>query len=248
MANNNTITTGRVRLSYEHLMKPFANQLGAEEKYSVTLLIPKTDVQTKQRLDAAIQTAINDGIASKWSGARPPQVPTPIHDGDGVKQNGEAYGDECRGHWVMTASSKNKPEIVDANLNPIIDASQIYSGMFARVSIRFFPYNSNGKRGIGCGLGNVQKLEDGEPLGGKTTAAEDFGAAAAPWNQPAPQQYQQPYSQPQAQYPQTGYPPQATYQQAPVQPTYQQPYAAPQIDPITGLPLTNPPAGGVMGL
>lgn len=225
-----SLVTGPVRISYEHLLKPYAQQPGADEKYSVTILLPKSDVATKQRIDAAIAAAINDGVTNKWKGVRPPNIPTPIWDGDGVRQSGDAFGPECKGHWVFTASSKQRPELVDINIQPILNATEIYSGMFARISINFFPYDAAGKRGIGCGLGNVQKVGDGEPLGGRTTAADDFGGApsfAAPAPQAAP-----------------AYQPQPQYQQ-PVAPAYQPPYqapAAPQwgappaVDPITGQP------------
>ena len=175
------VTTGVVRLSYEHLLKPYAMS-GKEEdaKYSVTLLIPKSDTATKARLDAAIKAAIQEGQAGKWGGAKVAQPAIPLHDGDGYRQNGEAYGPECAGCWVMTASSKQQQEIVDTALNPIFDPTQIYSGMYARVVVNFFAYNSNGKRGVGAGLGPVQKLRDGEPLGGRITAADAFGEPA-PW-------------------------------------------------------------------
>lgn len=175
--NPTTITTGEVRISYEHLTKPYAVSGKEDEaKYSCTLLIPKSDTDTKRRIDAAIQAAIQDGVSSKWGGARPAQPPIPIWDGDGLRQNGEKFGPECAGCWVMTASSKQRQEIVDVNMNPIIDATQIYSGMYARVCVNFFAYNSNGKRGVGAGLGPVQKLRDGDPLGGRITAADAFGA------------------------------------------------------------------------
>lgn len=234
------LVTGKARLSFVHLFQPHANQQGAEPKYSTTILVPKSDVQTKARIDAAIQAAIQAGVSSKWNGVRPPQVSICVHDGDGVRpSDGMPFGDECKGHWVFTASSKQAPQIVDANMNPIINQSEVYSGCYARVSVNFFPYNNAGKKGIGCGLGNVQKLEDGEPLGGRTTAADDFGTFA-----PAAPQFAQPYGQ-----------------AAPVQqPMYQQPYQAPaqpaynagqfvnpvqpvqpvqpQINPITGQPVT----------
>lgn len=176
------VTTGEVRISYEHLLKPYAQQPGAEEKYSATILIPKSDVAAKQRIDAAVQAAIADGVSSKWGGVRPPQPSVPIHDGDGLRPNGEAFGEECKGCWVMTASSKQRQDIVDMNMNPIIEPTEVYSGMYARVCLNFFAYNSNGKKGVGCGLGPVQKTRDGEPLGGRVSAAEAFGA-------PQPVQY-----------------------------------------------------------
>lgn len=193
MANQNPthVVTGKVRLSYVHLFKPYTNQPGAEPKYSVTILLPKSDVQTKQKIDAAIEAAKQLGAANKWGGIIPPQIAICVHDGDGVRpSDGMPFGEECKGHWVFTASSKQVPQIVDVNLNPIINESEIYSGIYARVSVNFFPYNNAGKKGIGCGLGNVQKLEDGEPLGNRTTAADDFGGSYAPALAP---QYGQPY-------------------------------------------------------
>jgi hypothetical protein len=198
---------------------------GQEEKFSCTILVPKTDTDTMGRINAAIETAKQKGISEKWNGVCPPIHPTPVYDGDGVRpSDGMAFGPECKGHWVFTASAKADypPEIVDAQGNPIINQSEVYSGMYARVNVTFFPYAFGGKKGVGCGLGPVQKRRDGESLGGSApSAAQAFGA-----------------SQPAAQ---TGY---ATTQQPPFAATGQPSYAttqytqqtAPRINPITGLP------------
>ncbi len=250
MSNNNPmqVVTGQARLSYVHLFTPYASPNGGDPKYSVTVLIPKSDVATKQRIDAAIQSAIQSGVESRWNGVRPPLIALPIHDGDGVRpSDGMPFGDECKGHWVFTASAKQAPGVVDVALNPILNQTEIYSGIYGRVSVRFFPYANSGKKGIGVGLNNVQKLADGEPLGSRTTAADDFGGeplgAYAPSTpqaygvpgQPQQPQYQVP-QQPQYQVPQ---PPQ--YQPPQYQPPQQPPQQ--QIDPITGMPV-----GGVMGI
>lgn len=269
------VVTGKVRLSYCHLITPRAQEQGGKLKYSVTLLIPKSDVATKQKIDAAIQAAIQEGVASRWNGARPVQPPIPIHDGDGLKTTGEPFGEECKGHWVMTASSEQKPQIVDAFLNEIINATEIYSGMYGRVSIRFFAYASNGKKGIGCGLNNVQKLEDGVPLGGRTNANDDFGGGYTapsypPTNTYPSQQYQPPvqayqppvppttpqYQQPVPQQPQYAATSQPEYQTQ-LQQQYQQPVPqyAPQSVPQYQQPVQQfdpvtgkPITGGIMGL
>lgn len=190
--NPTQVTTGKVRLSYVHLTKPYAHTPGQEEKFSCTILVPKSDVNTKQRIDAAIEAAKQKGLADKWNGVAPPIISIPVHDGDGVRpSDGMPFGDECKGHWVFTASAKieYQPEVVDANLSKILDHSEIYSGMYARVNINFFPYAFGGKKGIGCGLGPVQKVADGEPLGGTTISAASafgdpndtpFGTQAAP--------------------------------------------------------------------
>ena len=244
------VITGKVRFSYVALLNP-RNDLNGNSKYSVTALLPKSDIQTKQAIDAAIAQAIEEGRNGKWNGVVPPVVPTPIHDGDGVRLDGSPFGDECKGCWVFTASTnadptKPRPEIVGPDLQPIMSATEVYSGMYGRLSVNFAPYFSAGKKGIGCYLNNVQKLEDGEPLAGtKASASEDFGSGQAAYGQPAQPQYGQPaqpqYGQP-AQ-PQYGQPAQPQYGQ-PAQPQYGQP-AQPQIDPITGQPIVQ---GGVMGL
>ncbi len=228
-----TVTTDRARLSYTHLFEPYANNPGQEAKYSVTVLVPKADYATKQRIDTAEAAAKQQGVSKCWNGAMPPMVATAIHDGDGVRPNGEAFGEECRGCWVFTASSKQPPQVVDMNLNPIINQSDVYSGCYARVCVNFFPYNSNGKRGVGIGLQAVQKIEDGEPLGGRVSAAEAFGTPMGmPPVQQTPTYTQQPVqnypAQPAPAAPVQGYPQQ--YGGYPAQ-NYQ-----PVVDPTTGMP------------
>ena len=185
MANATHVVTGKVRFSYEHLMKPYANTTNdpnAELKYSVTVLIPKTDTATKARIDAGIKAALQQGADKRTfkDGVPLDKLPTPIYDGDGVRADGYTpFGPECKGMWVMTASCRadRKPEIVDAGGNPIINASEIYSGIWGRVSVDFYPYSVPQRAGIGCGLCNAQKLADDTPLGAaRPTASDDFGA------------------------------------------------------------------------
>lgn len=208
------VTTGKARLSYVHLFKPHAYQAGQEEKFGVTVLIPKSDTDTMARISAAIEAAKQKGTVEKWNGVCPPIVPTPVYDGDGARpSDGMPFGDECKGHWVFTASAKADypPEVVDRMGNPIINQSEVYSGMYGRVNVNFFPYAFGGKKGIGCGLGPVQKLEDGETLAaGHVSAAQAFGT-----QQPAPAA---------SAYGNGGTPP-------------WMPNAGVQINPITGLPM-----------
>lgn len=196
MENLTNVTTGKVRLSFVHLFKPYAFTPGQEEKFSCTVLVPKTDTDTMARINAAIEAAKAKGVSDKWGGVQPPVIPTPVHDGDGVKpSDGMPFGPECKGHWVFTASAKADypPEIVDLQGNPIINQSEIYSGVYARVNVTFFPYAFGGKKGIGCGLGPVQKYADGEALGGSApSASQAFGSQPAQ-NAPAGQGYTQSY-------------------------------------------------------
>ena len=183
-----SVTTGEVRMSYVHLFKPYAYQPGQEEKYQVTILVPKTDTDTMGRINAAIEAAKQKGISGKWNGMCPPIVPTPVYDGDGGRpSDGMTFGPECKGHWVFTASAKADypPEVVDKAGNPIITQAEVYSGMYGRVNVTFFPYAFGGKKGVGCGLGPVQKLRDGEALGGSVMTEErEFDAT-----QPQSSQY-----------------------------------------------------------
>lgn len=189
MENLTNVTTGKVRLSYVHLFKPYAFQPGQEEKFSCTVLVPKTDTDTMARINAAIEAAKQKGVADRWGGALPPVVPTPVYDGDGTRpSDGMPFGDECKGHFVFTASTKldYPPAVVDQNRNPIINQSEIYSGVYACVNVTFYPYAFGGKKGIGCSLGPVMKVQDGEALGGGAPSVEQ-AFAFVPQKQPTQQ-------------------------------------------------------------
>lgn len=168
------LTINNVRFSYCNLFQPKGN-LGGDAKYSTTILVPKSNTSAKAAIDAAIAEAIEKGVTSKWNGIRPPQPSICVHDGDGGRpSDGTPYGEECHGCWVLTASTKDRPFVVDANVQNIMDPTQVYSGMWGNVSLNFFPYVNNGKKGVGCGLNGVQKTGDGEPLSGRVTAQEAF--------------------------------------------------------------------------
>lgn len=172
MANQNNTTkvvTGIVRLSYANVWEP-ASINGGTPKYSVSLIIPKSDEKTISAINAAIDAAIKDG-APKFGGKIPARaaLKLPLRDGD-AERDDEAYKDS----YFVNANSMTAPQIVDRTVQPILDRGEVYSGCYARVSINFYAFNTNGNRGIACGLGNIQKVKDGEPLGGKSSAADDF--------------------------------------------------------------------------
>ena len=173
--NPTRVVTGEVRLSYAHLFEPQSIQ-GSKPKYSVSLIIPKSDRETISKIERAIDAAIEAGIG-KFGGKRPNKavLKLPLRDGD-VERDDEAYA----GCLFVNANSTLPPEVVDQDLNPVLSPAEVYSGCYARVSLNFYAFNTNGNRGIACGLGNVQKLRDGEPLGGgRTSAADDFAAFSA---------------------------------------------------------------------
>lgn len=169
MAKSVKVVTGKVRFSYESVFEAKAMQEGSIPKFSVSLLIRKDDKDTIDRINKAIEQVKEDN-KSIWGGKIPAMLKGGLRDGDLEKPEDPAY----KGMYFINANSGQKPGVVDANLNPIIDRSEFYSGCYGRASVSFFAYNSNGSKGVGCGLNNVQKMEDGERLGGVTTAAEDF--------------------------------------------------------------------------
>lgn len=167
------IVTGMVRLSYVNVWEPKGIN-GSEPKYSVSVIIPKTDTKTLKAINEAIDSAIESG-AAKFGGKAPKKsaIKTPLRDGDAERED-EAYA----GCYFINANSKVAPQVVDSACNPILDQSEVYSGCYGRVSITFYAFNSNGNKGIAAGLGNVQKLKDGEPLGNRASAVADFATAA----------------------------------------------------------------------
>lgn len=172
MANVNktkVITGKNTRLSYFHGWEPTSIN-GGPERYSVSVLIPKDYEETVKALHNAIDAAITEGIA-KFGGKKlnKASIKLPLRDGDTERED-EAYA----GHWFINANSKTAPQIVDKAVNPILDRDEVYSGCYARVSLNFYAFRSNGNKGIACGLGNIQKIRDGESLGGRSSASDDF--------------------------------------------------------------------------
>ena len=173
--NNPTkvITGVDTRWSYANVWDPKSIN-GGIPKYSVSLIIPKSDKVTIQKIKAAIQAAYEEGESKlKGNGKSVPSLSvlkTPHRDGDLERPDDEAY----KNAYFVNANSATAPGIVDADRQHIIDRSEVYSGVYGRASINFYAFNSNGNKGIACGLNNLQKIRDGEPLGGKASAESDF--------------------------------------------------------------------------
>lgn len=170
ITNTTKVITGKdTRLSYFHGWEPVSIN-GGPEKYGTAVLIPKSDKATINAIEKAIDAAIEEGIA-KFGGKKPNKaaIKLPLRDGD-IERDDETY----QGHYFINANSNNAPQIVDQAVQPILDRSQVYSGCYARVSINFYAFNVNGNKGVAAGLGNIQFVKDGEPLGRKTNATDDF--------------------------------------------------------------------------
>jgi hypothetical protein len=165
------VITGKVRFSYAHVFEPSAINEGDDKKYSVSILIPKKDLETLAKIKKAVEAAKQEG-KGKWNGKIPPVLKLPLRDGDAERPDDEAY----EGMMFLNASSKNKPGIVDENTDPVMSKDDFYSGCFGRASVNFYAFNVSGNKGIAVGLNNLQKLEDGDRLSGRPSAADDFGS------------------------------------------------------------------------
>lgn len=168
------VITGReTRWSYCNVWTPKSIN-GGTPKFSVSLIIPKTDTVTVAKIKAAIQAAYEEGTSKlKGNSKSVPAlstIKTPLRDGDLERPDDEAY----KNSYFLNANATTAPGIVDANRQEILDHSEVYSGVYGRASISFYAYNSSGNRGIAAGLNNLQKIRDGEPLGSKTRAEDDF--------------------------------------------------------------------------
>lgn len=174
LVNPMKVITGKdTRWSYANVWEAKSIN-GGTPKFSVSLIIPKSDTVTVQKIKAAIQAAYEEGQAKLKGNGRsvPPltAIKTPLRDGDAERPDDPAYANS----YFINANSATAPGIVDTDCNPILTRSEVYSGVYGRASINFYAFNSNGNKGIACGLNNLQKIRDGEPLGGKSSAASDF--------------------------------------------------------------------------
>lgn len=167
------ITGPNTRWSYANVWEPKSIN-GGTPKFSVSLIIPKSDTKTVAKIKAAIEAAYHEGESKlKGNGKTVPPLATlktPLRDGDVERPDDEAYANS----YFINANATTAPGIVDVDRNPILTRSEVYSGVYGRASISFYAFNSNGNKGIACGLNNLQKVRDGEPLGGKASAESDF--------------------------------------------------------------------------
>lgn len=178
ITNNDTkVVTGKVRLSYANIFEPKSVN-GGDEKYGSSILIPKSDTPTLQKIKAAVDILKKQAMDAN-KGKLPPNFKTPLRDGDEERPDDEAYA----GHYFFNASSKNKPGIAkpigkDASgktkFAEITDTTEVYSGCYAKVSINFYLFNTNGSRGVAAGLNNIVKIQDGDFLGGRSSVGDDF--------------------------------------------------------------------------
>ena len=169
--NGTNVVTSKVRFSFPVLAAPKANEDGEKPRYALCVIIDGNDQDTIDAINAGTEEAIKKGMAEKWKGQRPKGLKLPLRDG-----TDERDGDEFQGNMFLQAyaNADRQPEVVDADRLPILNvASEVYPGIYGRVSLNFYPFEFKGKKGVAVGLKNVQVLEDGERLGGHSSSAED---------------------------------------------------------------------------
>jgi len=120
--------TGKVRFSFVHVFEP-AETLNGSLKYSVSILIPKSDKDTVARFNKAFEET-KQANAAYFGGSIPKMLKGGLRDGDAEKDD-PVYA----GHYFINANSNEKPGIVDAELNPIMDKDEFYSGCYGRASL-----------------------------------------------------------------------------------------------------------------
>lgn len=171
--NGTKVITGEVRLSYVNLFVPKATGDNPTPKYSCMLLVPKTDKKTIKAIREAQQVALENGKSSKFGGKIPKNWKDTFRDGDEEYDTDEYPEMEGMMFLNVSANEAYPPNVVDRRLQPILDQTEVYSGCYARVSINAFPFSAQGNKGVSFGINNVQKLRDGEALGGVAARAED---------------------------------------------------------------------------
>ena len=174
--SDTTVRLGEVRFCYVNVFEPRKGDDGSEGKYSVCILIPKSDKQALQMVEDAINAAKEKGKTGKWGGKVPGRLSIPLRDGDE-----EDKGEEYEGMMFFNASCKSKPGIrvlENGQISEALDSEDFYSGCYGAVTVNFFPYDSNGNKGVGAGLNNAIRTRDGEKLAGGSSAESDFSDMA----------------------------------------------------------------------
>lgn len=176
MAN---INTPRFRVSYPNVFKPKRNDLNGQDEFSIVCLFKKGEDLSK------LKAAMHQAAVAKWGADQskwPKGLRSPLRDQgerakdvDGKRILPPAHEE---GAIFLNLKSKQRPGVVDQNVQQIIDESQFYAGCYAIASVNAFAYDQKGNRGISFGLGNIQKVADGEPLGNRASPEQDFAPVA----------------------------------------------------------------------
>lgn len=169
------VITGKGRFSYLNWASAKRNEFNGKDEFSTEFLIPKSDATTIAALKAAMKAALE----KKFGAAIPKNLRNPLRDGDTeTKADGSPLGAEYQNHYFIRTKSNEQPGIVDAEGQPILAANDFVSGDYGRISVTAYGYSQAGNSGVAFWFNNAQKLEHGESLGGKASAADDFGISS----------------------------------------------------------------------
>lgn len=166
--NETKVVFGPCRLSYTHVFEKYSPDGNGEGKYMTNVLVPKSEKKTVEAINGAIEAARKAGVVAKWGGKEPKKIDLPLRDGD--DRDDEVYA----GHFYLNAKSNTRPGVVDRKKVPITDEEEVYSGVWAVMSVTFYAYDVSGNRGVACGLNNIMKFKDDDHLGGRVSAESDF--------------------------------------------------------------------------
>jgi len=175
MEKTTKVITDVVRASFVHVWEPTSMQDGGPKKYSMALLIPKANKALIKQIKEAIAEAEILGLP-KWGGKKPAVLKQPLRDGDVEKPDDENY----KGMYWINASSTAQPGVLGPDKNELLDRTKLYSGCYVKADINFYAFNSNGNRGIACGLNNILVVKDGPALAGKESAKVAFANVEVP--------------------------------------------------------------------
>ena len=180
------VKTGEVRFSFCHLFEPYAFQEDRDAKYSIAILIPKTDKKTLGAIKAAYEQAKQEGVEKygKAFASKASPLIRPIGSNYGLLRDAdedeELSSDEAyAGHYIMNLKSTKATQVLSRETGKQLITKEnggediVYSGCYGKVSLSVYPYN-NVQTGISTSLNNVLKTRDGERFSGWTSAADDF--------------------------------------------------------------------------
>lgn len=154
------------RIAYEHLMRPYKGELSEKEQYSCCVIIPGDDTDSIQAVEQAVKAAKTKGITEQWGGKEPYQLQLPLRDGSEPRKDGSPRGQEFQGNKFFNAKSNRQVPVQNRNKAPIMNESEVYSGMWAIVCCTAFPFDAKVNKGISIGLEAVLKTADDEAFGG----------------------------------------------------------------------------------
>jgi hypothetical protein len=172
MAKGNRVLTPVFRVSFPNVFKAVAFQEGQDPKYSLTMLFPKNMSKEELAKFAAMKNLVEEAVKDKWGDKVPRNLRSPFRDGSEKDFPGYENVVFC------SASSKQKPSVVNEDAEPIMESSDFYPGCYAQAYLTAFAYDTAGNRGVAFGLSTVQKVKNGEPFVSRHDGKDDFAPVA----------------------------------------------------------------------